>query len=271
MKFAFALLVFAHGLAWAINPRSYPPADGYLKTTSILDHESYLDGLDDHQWYLDNIPFIDVPDKSMQDVYYYRTSVIKRHIKWAHEGHGWVVTEFIHPVSWASKFQTIPDSAAHHMVELRWLRDPNYIKNLIESYTRGGVEKLSGITYTHYVHRGILEHAQATGDIAFLVSQLDGMIAMYNLWNVTRDSTTGLYHRNPLQDAQEYSLPNYLVGGPGGGPMQEWNDFGLSASKGGGNDYTLIWLGPETYRPDFNAYMVAGAWAIGEVASLAGK
>ena len=181
------------------------------------------------------------------------------------------MTEFIHPVAWASKFQTIPDSAPHHVVELRWLRNPNYIKNLIESYTRGGVEKLSGITYTHYMHRAILEHAQTTGDIPFLISQLDGMIASYNLWNVTRDNTTGLYHRNPLQDAQEYSLPGYLTGGPGGGPMEEWNDFGLSTSMGGGNDYTEIWLGPETYRPSFNSYMIANAWAIGEVAAMAGE
>lgn len=156
-------------------------------------------------------------------------------------------------------------------MELRWLRDPNYIKNLIESYTRGGVEALSGITYTHYIHRGILEHAQATGDIPFLISQLDGMIASYDLWNVTKDSKTGLYHRNPLQDAQEYSLPGYLTGGPGGGPVEEWNDFGLNSVMGGGNDYDLIWLGPETYRPSHNAYMVAGAWAISKVASLAGK
>jgi hypothetical protein len=75
-------------LTCAKNPRPYPQADSYLRTTNILDHELYLHGLDDHQWYLDNIPFIDLPDKSMQDVYYYRTSVIKRHIKWAHEGHG---------------------------------------------------------------------------------------------------------------------------------------------------------------------------------------
>ncbi|KAH9826869.1 Six-hairpin glycosidase [Teratosphaeria destructans] len=257
--------------ALAANPRPYPLADSYLQTTSFLDHSSYIQDLDDHQWYLDNIPFIDVPDHNIQEVYYYRASVIKRHLKWAHEGHGWVETEFIHPVSWASKFQTIPDSAGHHVVELRWLRDPNYAKNLIEEYTRGGVEQLSGITYTHYMHQAILEHAQATGDVPFLLSQLDGLIAMYNLWNITVDSTTGLYHRNPLQDAQEYSLPGYLTGGPGGGPMQEWNDFGLSPSQGGGNDYTLIWLGPETYRPDHNAYMVAGARAISTIASMADK
>lgn len=174
-------------------------------------------------------------------------------------------------MSWASKLQTIPDSAAYHILEGRWLRDQNIAKNLIESYTRGGVEYLSGITYTHFIHRAILEHAQATGDTDFLTSQLQGMIYTYNLWNITRDNTTGLYHRTPLSDAQEYSLPGYLTGGPGGGPVQVWDDFGLSMGDGGGNDYTLIWLGPETYRPNFNAYMVAGAYAISEVANLTGQ
>ncbi|KAK1820537.1 hypothetical protein LTR12_004985 [Friedmanniomyces endolithicus] len=117
---------------------------GNISFGTILNHSSYLEGLDDHQWYLDNIPFIDTPDKSLQEVYYYRTSVIKRHLKWVAEGEGWVVTEFIHPVSWSSKFQTTPDSAPHQVVELRWLRDLNYNKDVIQQYTRGGVEKLSG-------------------------------------------------------------------------------------------------------------------------------
>lgn len=117
-------------LTEAANPRPYPPADGYLQTTNVLDHTSYLDGLDDQQWYLDNIPFIDVPDQQIQDVYYYRTSVLKRHIKWTYGAAGWIATEFIHPVSWASKYQTIPDSAGHSILELRWLRDTNFANNL---------------------------------------------------------------------------------------------------------------------------------------------
>ena len=202
-----------------------------------------------------------------------RTSVIKRHMRWVHEGEGWVETEFIHPVSWASKFQTIPDSAPHQIVEMRWLRDPRYTDNVIQQYTRGGVEKLTGITFTHYMHQAMLEQAQVTGDVPFLVSQLEGMISMYELWqtNRTLDPVTGLYHRTPLQDAQEYSLPGYLVGGPGGEPMEAWNDFGLTVAQGGGNDYGLIWSGPETYRPSFNAYMIAGARAIAQVADLAGN
>lgn len=53
--------------------------------------------------------------------------------------------------------------------------------------------------------------------------------------------------------------------------MQVWDDFGLSVQAGGGNDYNLIWLGPETYRPNFNAYMIANARAISTVANLTGQ
>lgn len=92
------LLVLQCGAQDPIRP--YPNVDSYLQVTSFLDHLSYVKTLDDPQWYLDNIPFIDVPEKSIQDVYYYRASVIKRHLKFAHEGHGWIFTEFIQPVTW---------------------------------------------------------------------------------------------------------------------------------------------------------------------------
>ncbi|KAI9751497.1 MAG: hypothetical protein M4579_006033 [Chaenotheca gracillima] len=244
-------------------PRPYQLADSELGSTSILNHTQYVDSYDDYQWYLDNIPFIDIPDKTIQDVYYYRATVIKRHLKFAHEGHGWVFTEFIHPVAWASKFQTIPDSAGHQILEGRWLRNPQYTKDVISLYTRAGAETVSSISYTHFIHRAIYEHAQATGDQTFLTSQLDGMITMFNLWNGTKDSKTGLYHRTPLLDAQEFSLPGFMTGGPMGGPVEEWNSFD--------NNFTTIDLGPETYRPSFNAYMVAAAQSISEVAQLAGN
>jgi len=89
------------------------------------------------------------------------------------------------------------------------------------------------------------------------------MIKTFNLWNVTIDPTTGLYHRTPLSDAQEYSLLEWITGGPNGGPVEDW--FNPA------NGFTTIWLGPETYRPNFNAYMVAGARAISEVAQIAGE
>lgn len=79
----------------AANPRPYPPVDAYLQTTNFLDHAAYLEGFDDKQFYLDTIPFIDIPDQQIQDVYYYRMSVIKRHIKLTYGAAGWIATEYV--------------------------------------------------------------------------------------------------------------------------------------------------------------------------------
>ena len=95
-----------------------------------------------------------------------------------------------------------------------------------------------------------------------MTSQLPGIINIYGLWKNTLDNTTGLYHRTPLLDAQEYSLPGFETGGPNGGPVEVWNSFD--------NNFTTIDLGPETYRPSHNSFMVAGAGAIADIAQLAG-
>lgn len=67
---ASALLTVS--LGEAASPRPYPQVDSYLQTTNFLNHTSYFHGLgdSDHQWYLDNIPFIDIPDSSIQEIYY---------------------------------------------------------------------------------------------------------------------------------------------------------------------------------------------------------
>lgn len=88
---SFSLLFWFCVLVATQDPiRPYPIADAFLaaSTTTILNHSSYLVGIDDPQWYLDNIPFIDFPDSLLQDLYYYRQSVVKRHLKYERQGTG---------------------------------------------------------------------------------------------------------------------------------------------------------------------------------------
>ena len=96
-----------------------------------------------------------------------------------------------------------------------------------------------------------------------MTSQLQGTINIWGLWKAVLDNTTGLYHRTPLLDAQEYSIPGWLTGGPNGGPVEDWNSFD--------NNYLTIDLGPETYRPSHNSFMLAGANAIANIAQIAGN
>lgn len=111
--------------------------------------------------------------------------------------------------------------------------------------------------------RAAYEHAQVTGDVEFLTAQLHGMIEMFYLWNSTRDSETGLYFREPVYDAQEYSLVCYVVGGPNGTEVKEWDAWD--------NDYSMLDHGPLTYRPSHNAYMVANSRTIADIAQLNGR
>ena len=163
----------------------------------------------------------------------------------------------------ASKGQTIPDSAGHQILEARWLRNSQYVRNTMELYTRGGAEQITGISYTEFLNQAIYETAGVIGDVDYLTSQLQGMINLYNLWNITLDSVTGLYHRQPIQDAQEFSLPGFLTGGPNGGPVEQWNSMD--------NNFSTIDYGPETYRISFNSFMVASARSISDTAILAGQ
>ena len=44
-----------------------------------------------------------------------------------HEEQGYVITEFLPPVSWAGQFNTIAGSAGHHIYEGRWLKNPKVL------------------------------------------------------------------------------------------------------------------------------------------------
>ncbi len=96
--------------------------------TNFVDKDLKLVGFAEKQWFRDNIPFIEVPDKNIEDVYYYRWASHKRHLRYLHPGVGYSVTEFVHDVNYASKFGTINDAAGHHIYESRWLRNPKYAK-----------------------------------------------------------------------------------------------------------------------------------------------
>lgn len=112
MMFLIAIFVqILLSLCYAQDPvRPYPLPPSYEQSTLFLNHSFYVSTFDETQWYLDNIPFVDFPDQSLQDVYYYRTTVIKRHLKYTRQGHGFSFTEFIQPVAWGNDTMTIATS-----------------------------------------------------------------------------------------------------------------------------------------------------------------
>ncbi|KAI1451246.1 Six-hairpin glycosidase-like protein [Annulohypoxylon moriforme] len=236
-------------LAYAILTQRAPShiTNGDPEGTSFLDHEKFISAFAGKSFLRRNIPFIDIPDSLIQDVYYYRWTSIQRNLRYIRAGTGYMCTEFVQPVGYAQAFGSIDAAAGHQIDESRWLRDTFYGDDYIQLYTRGPADALQ---YTQWILDAMSRRAMVTGDSQFLAAQLHDMIRLWHEWDQVFDATAGLYYYQPVWDAQELSLPGFVA-------------------DPNGTDWTLRKDGPDTFRPSHNAYMVANARAISRAAELA--
>ena len=98
------------------------------QTTNFLDQNLKVGHFAEPEWFKKNIPFIEIPDQEIEEVYYYRWSTLKRHLRYLTLGLGYTITEFVHRVGYSQKFGTINGAAGHHIYEARWLRDRRYVQ-----------------------------------------------------------------------------------------------------------------------------------------------
>lgn len=230
------------------------------KETHFIDKDSKLKNLFEPQWFKDNIPFVEVPDREIEEVYYYRWSSLKRHLRYTVAGAGYIITEFVHKVGYSQKFDTINAAAGHHIYEARWLRNARYVQvsqnKLREQYEIKQIKRLQDYInfwsreggaaqqYSEWIADAAYRAFLVNGDVEFIKSQQLGLVNNFNGWNDRFEPTLGLYFISPHDDAME-----------------------MSASSMQTDDHYHGGLG---YRPSFNAEMYANAVAIFEIATLNG-
>ncbi|KAI1497910.1 Six-hairpin glycosidase-like protein [Biscogniauxia marginata] len=239
-----ALLLLAYT---AFAQKTSRPRIIEVRGTSFLNHEKLISGLAGASFLRDNIPFIDLPDSLVQDVYYYRWTSIQRNLRYIRPGTGYMFSEFVQPVGYAKAFGSIDAAAGHHIDEARWLRNIFFADDYIQLYTRGPGDALQ---YTQWILDAASRRAMVTGDWEFLSNQLNDMVRIWHEWDEVFDKVAGLYYYQPVWDAQELSLPGF-------------------AADPNNTDWDLRKDGPDTFRPSHNAYMVANARAIARAANLA--
>ncbi|KAI1187577.1 Six-hairpin glycosidase-like protein [Nemania serpens] len=245
-----AITIIFLGLAYTVLARHQPlqhQERQNVKGTSFLNHEALLSGFLGRTFLQNNIPYIDIPDKLIEDVYYYRWTSLQRNLRYVTAGTGYMCTEFVHPVGYAKAFGTIDAAAGHQIDEARWLRNTAFADDYIQLYTRGPADPLQ---YTQWILDAMSRRAMVTGDDEFLATQLNDMVRVWHLWDPYFDSTARLYYYQPVWDAQELSLPGFIA-------YPDSEDFEMRKD------------GPDTYRPSHNAYMVANARAIARAAQIA--
>ncbi|MEV4146195.1 LamG-like jellyroll fold domain-containing protein [Amycolatopsis sp. NPDC049691] len=249
---ATAVLLGFPGVATAAG-NAPAPAGG----THFLDHAAALAGYADPAWYEANIPFVDLPDATMQSVYYYRWRVWKEHLRYTDPANGWISTEFLDCCGYAAPYQAINAAAGHQLTEGRWLRDPGYAQDYLRFWLTGpgagpkpATDDVNADTtdwaheYSVWLATSAYGQAQVTGDFAPLRELLPALVRQYRGWDKQFNAELGLYWSVPVWDAMEFSASSYESPEP--------------------------YHGGAGYRPTLNSYQYGDAVAISRIADSVG-
>jgi len=178
----------------------------------------------------DNIPLFDCPDKDITQIYYFRWWTYRKHIERTPDG--FIITEFLPPVPWAGKYNSINCAAGHHFYEGRWLADPRYLDDYSVFWFRKGAEPRR---YSFWAADSLWARYLVSGDDRVIKELLPDLIANYEAWEREHRDANGLFWQIADRDGMEVA-----IGGDG-------------------------------YRPTLNSYMYGDAIAIANIAKLAGQ
>jgi hypothetical protein len=206
----------------------------YVDRFNREDNELYINYIPNsaaYQWMADHVPLIDIPDRELEAVYYFRWWTYRKHIKKTETGY--IVDEFLPDVPWAGAYNSISCAAGHHLAEGRWLRN----EPAIDAYIRYWYQESTNInSYTHWIDSALWDLCELRGDYSLGVEHLDRMA----YWFRDREAKhfhrdTGLFWGTCNHDGQEFA-----VSGDG-------------------------------FRLPQNCYMAANAKAIADFARMAGR
>ncbi len=190
-------------------------------------------------WFAENIPFIDVPDEKIKQIYYYRWYTYRSNIRLTAEGN-YVIAEFLPNVGWSGTYNTINMAMADHISEGRWLKNTEYVTDYADFWLTGK-GKSTARSFTSTLSSACLDYYLVTGDGDFIARILPDLKKDYAAWEREHfDGKKGLFVSNNGVDGMEYSavLPS------------EW--------------------GTEGYRPTANSYRYADLKALSFFCSLTG-
>lgn len=206
-----------------------------MEPENIVNHVSNAESW---EWMRQNVPFFECPDKSFEQIYYFRWWTFRKHLKKTADG--FVFTEFLDKVGHGGKHNTISCALGHHIYEGTWLRNKQYIDEYARFWYKGhgGGLQPHFHRYSNWGTWALWRRYLVSKDGEFLVELLDAFVRDYQAWTAEHALENGLYWQYDVRDGMEESI---------------------SGSRKIKNA-----------RPPLNSYMYANAMAISRVAELAG-
>lgn len=213
-----------------------------LDARKLLAEQDFLVNRD-YDWYERHIPFFDSPDEEIDKTYYYRWELVTRHFVYGNPNHGYAFTEFSNRPFWSGAYGTIACPAGHQINEVRWLRDPRYVRDFVRFWMRHpGAQPRN---YSFWAADAAWAAHQVQPNDPFITDLLDDLLRNYGEWEKKCwVEEMGLFWQTGHDDGMEFDIN-----------AQQTKD---------------ILRGGQSLRPSFNAYMWADAVAISRIAKLKG-
>ncbi|MCU0709352.1 MAG: discoidin domain-containing protein [Pirellula sp.] len=239
MRNILSLLVVAYfavsGAAQSIDARA------------LLERETFWDNRD-WDWYLEQVPAFDCPERDLVTTYYYRWELMTKHLTYGSPDTGYLFTEFIDRPFWSGAYGAISCPAGHQLYEARWLRSPRIAKDYSRYWfeTPGAQPR----NYSTWLADSVVAVDHVHPDPEWSRRLLPKLIENFEAWKARhyveshRGEPVGLFWQNGHDDGMEFNIAS-----------RQTKD---------------ILRGAPSYRPSFNAYMWAEAVAIAELARREG-
>lgn len=244
----FATLAITCSLALSPTGAQQPAT----KTHALAQHYFGADA----PWFERNIPFLQIDDPELEQVYFYRWAVFRAHIREI-GAQGTTVLEFLPDVPWAREPWTdLNDSSAFHLMEGRWMRSPAVTNSLIDHLYQGGGNDRH---FSEWIAAAALAATDVSGDTTALDRNFAGMQQTFDAWNDHLSPGRNLYWIEPIADATEYTISSIDASGAG---------FTTDPSTDPANNGFLKGF---SYRPSINTYQYGNAFALGNIAERLGK
>ena len=207
-------------------------------------YQQFISNAEAKTFILDNVPLIDIPDKDIEETYYFRWWTYRKHIKNTKDG--FVITEFLPEVYWSKKHNTINCPAAHHIYEGRWLRDTKYVLDYIDFWLKKSEDGIR--QYSFWVADATLSFHKINRNDSLIRNQLPFLLKNYEMWEAERrEKNNTLFWQYDTADGMEHTASGRIL-------------------NNGVDAFTVT-----ATRPTINSYMYGDAMAIAQMAHLLDK
>lgn len=213
----------------------------YVDRFNENDEEVYKNKIDNahaYEWLTEEIPLLECPDPTIEEIYYFRWWTYRKHLKETEDGY--IISEFLPKVGWGGVHNEINAAVGHHLYEGRWLKNGSkYLKDYVNFFL---THPDRGHQYSAWMIYAIYQMCCVTGDWDLGEDFLVKACEYYEMWEKDRLLPNGMFWSWDNYDAMEFTI---------GGTTED-----LRCLKG--------------IRPTLNSYMCADAWAIAAFAKRQG-